>query len=871
MPSFVKRRKATENPAGGINPALEPNVGQYGWTSYDAANVNQLIQYVDQCKKYAEIAKGAAEYIESTFEGLKDLITYLEEIYDKIKPIADEIDSIYTDVSRWHKEVMVARIETQLYRNEASAFSNNADLSAKDAAASAEAALHSENNAKIYETNSFTYLNESREIAEDLRKGQVYRGTWNPSTGAFPNHGGTNSVWDVVLDAGTDSLVFGGFTWHNGDRLLYILADLKWDQLKTGSGVLSVNGKTGSVTLSASEVGAIPVSGGTLTGDLIAPNYIFSGDDAVLFDNRGGPIVQTTKTFNANLFGNGANETYIVYKDNLRARDKNNNDYTIFHSGRPPSPQEVGAVSDSATVNGKLVKDNPTITLAELGGFPNTGAGGLNGPLTCNGVVRVNAETGNPIFELHSWGVTGAMSWIDRATGNWNFSSSNGGGAEAKRFMSFTTQGVGKIYNTLEATTAVSARSVNGQKFIDLEAHDNGNPYISFDPADGGGGRVGITFDGKEAAFGQRVAAGDVRVGNDGGLKFSPFSDLGGVSWGMGIEAASGYLNLHQYANGVWQQAPLQFDPTARTTFINNILNVTAGHILSQRTSSPIGVEMLVPGQHASMLWMDNSANMNFAGSNGSGAEITRRMTLTAAGAGSFANQIISGYPNNRGWGGVGQSAFYQGEVRVGDGSLTGLITGWRHYPGVYNLEMGMGQIFSSDVNASGNVLWSNDGGSYNRVWVFRNSGAMDAPQGVWFMDASGLQWAVGYGSQYLHTWCSSNFAPISDARWKDVLGDSTESANAIVDRLQFKRFEWIEGERKGETVEIGLIAQEVEAIDPHYTKDVQTFDGEGNVDTEIKTLDTAALLSLALKAIQEQNVRIQELEDRITTLEGKP
>lgn len=74
MSGFLKRTKAVEtvNPAGGVNPALSPNVTQYGWTSFDAGNVNQLIEYVNICKETLVTVDEKIAYMEKLIEDFEN-------------------------------------------------------------------------------------------------------------------------------------------------------------------------------------------------------------------------------------------------------------------------------------------------------------------------------------------------------------------------------------------------------------------------------------------------------------------------------------------------------------------------------------------------------------------------------------------------------------------------------------------------------------------------------------------------------------------------------------------------------------------------------------------------------------------------------
>lgn len=328
MSGFVKRKTVnTVNPAGGVNPAQQPNVGQYGWTSFDANNVNQIIQYVNLCKEYTERTKEYADYVEGRFSELQDFMNFIEVVYNELKPIIDEVQPIYTDIIVRHDDIISRHIniislsnqvtsdkieineikqaaidetlkvkadaiaetnkikadaiadttkikqdaitETTTIKNQATSEANRAKAEADRAAAeavksanSATAAATSANNSSAEATKAAASAKDAADIAEELRKGQVYRGTWNIQANAsYPPEPDTNSVWDITLNEGSTEYQFDGKKWYWGDRLLFLRdnpAGSRYSQIESGSTVISVNGKGGAVTLDATDVGAAP-------------------------------------------------------------------------------------------------------------------------------------------------------------------------------------------------------------------------------------------------------------------------------------------------------------------------------------------------------------------------------------------------------------------------------------------------------------------------------------------------------------------------------------------------------------------------------------------------------------------------------------
>lgn len=377
MSGFVKRNKSV-NPAGGINPALQPNVGQYGWTSFDAANVNQLIDYVKAAREAAESAKNDAEYIKLQLINIDATVLYFEKLYNDIKPIADNMERIYlevvkmrdhvdlqrADVDKMHEAILVMFAEVQSILNEMRALRDETKVY-KDSA-------------KTSEVNSLEYMEKSLEIYEELKKGQVYRGTWNPNSGAYPANGNTNSVWDVILNAGQGEVSFDGKKWFFGDRLIYVKETNKYEQLEAGTNVKSVNGKTGAVVLAAVDVKALPIEGGTLTGHLNLNGGVFtvhkggsirSVDDASintrLVPSNGYGYIQaghTTEDNNQKMIisgmgGKGLTELRLTLNTDVNPMVRwGSNSYAIYHAGNKPGASDVGAVNRTGdTMSGPLV------------------------------------------------------------------------------------------------------------------------------------------------------------------------------------------------------------------------------------------------------------------------------------------------------------------------------------------------------------------------------------------------------------------------------------------------------------------------------------------------------------------------------------
>ena len=111
------------------------------------------------------------------------------------------------------------------------------------------------------------------------------------------------------------------------------------------------------------------------------------------------------------------------------------------------------------------------------------------------------------------------------------------------------------------------------------------------------------------------------------------------------------------------------------------------------------------------------------------------------------------------------------------------------------------------------------------------------------------------YGGQAYGLWAiiKQNF---SDKRLKENIVDCKHKALDYIQQFQFKEYDWKKQEdrpRQAHT-KIGLIAQEVQAVDPTLVYE--------NGDT--LNLDNLRLTTIALKAIQELTQRIETLERKI-------
>ena len=136
----------------------------------------------------------------------------------------------------------------------------------------------------------------------------------------------------------------------------------------------SVNGKTGAVTLSAGDIGALPTTGGTLTGDLVVGSE--NSGLRLRADNEGGNIfIYPPSVFKIN----DVEYKRVVDSWQMDAHDGKN--LRIFGYKNADNPNGQGdvfslTIGDDGAIsvaNAAKTRDNLGITPANIGAIPKTG------------------------------------------------------------------------------------------------------------------------------------------------------------------------------------------------------------------------------------------------------------------------------------------------------------------------------------------------------------------------------------------------------------------------------------------------------------------------------------------------------------------
>jgi len=177
------------------------------------------------------------------------------------------------------------------------------------------------------------------------------------------------------------------------------------------------------------------------------------------------------------------------------------------------------------------------------------------------------------------------------------------------------------------------------------------------------------------------------------------------------------------------------------------------------------------------------------------------------------------------------------------------------------------GTVFSLESDLRGDVTYV--GSSANDYIQF------DAGSGTrmdFFVNGSIVGAFRNDGAPELH--CDGDIiaysSTISDARLKEDV-ETIEDASEKISQLRGVEYTWSKGSRKGQR-EIGLIAQEVEAVVPSIVREKELIlvGGLDDSSTSYKTVDYEKLIALLIESNKEQQDIIAQLEERVIDLENR-
>ena len=141
--------------------------------------------------------------------------------------------------------------------------------------------------------------------------------------------------------------------------------------LTIGNKGKSVNGSS-NVSWSLSEIGALPIAGGTMTGAITMPN---SNNGKILETKSDGTVVDglyMTSSNNLRL-GNTTTPLYFYSSDNPKIKVGDGTSQTLYHTGNKPTAADIGALSiNGGTLKGHLYM-NPDKVIVTANNYGLTG------------------------------------------------------------------------------------------------------------------------------------------------------------------------------------------------------------------------------------------------------------------------------------------------------------------------------------------------------------------------------------------------------------------------------------------------------------------------------------------------------------------
>jgi hypothetical protein len=175
---------------------------------------------------------------------------------------------------------------------------------------------------------------------------------------------------------------------------------------------------------------------------------------------------------------------------------------------------------------------------------------------------------------------------------------------------------------------------------------------------------------------------------------------------------------------------------------------------------------------------------------------------------------------------------------------------------------------FTSDKNDLTILVNStNTGANVNNVYSQLPAGAnAGAYHFVGSISGSGLQFTVDADGDVKNT--NNSYGSISDIKLKQDVVDAASQWDDIkalrVRKYRFKR-------NPDAALQIGLVAQEAEAVSPGLVEETADRDEEGDdLGTTTKSVKYSVLYMKAVKALQEAMTRIEQLEAKVAALESK-
>ena len=277
----------------------------------------------------------------------------------------------------------------------------------------------------------------------------VYQGVWNASTNVptLTSGVGTNGYYYVVSVAGSTNLD-GINSWAVNDWAVF--NGTVWERLSGNDGVISVNGKSGVVTLIASDVGATPNTTYVLAGTGISGGGQLNANVTVNLANT---------TVTAGTYGDGTHVAQIAIDAQGRITSASNVSITTAGIGTVTSVATgTGLTGGPITTTGTISLANTAVTAGTYGNATAVGTFTVNGQgqLTAasNTAISIPASAINTTID--NSGLTNSSVTI-----NGTAISLGGSGTITASTVGTLTLGTGLTGTSFNGSTAVTTNLAN--------------------------------------------------------------------------------------------------------------------------------------------------------------------------------------------------------------------------------------------------------------------------------------------------------------------------------------------------------------------------------------------------------------------------